>query len=109
MPRSKVWAAATFYRSMSRRHTATSASGAVVLFGLLLALTSCTQGIGPADSLAPATSPFSGGGEAERDIEWWRAFEDPQLNRLIDDALDNNPNLQSIWERLQASEVDYSE
>ncbi len=38
--------------------------------------------------------------------QWWRSFDDPILNRLVDQALDDNFDLAAAWDRLrQAREV----
>lgn len=72
--------------------------------GLLL-LASCRSGVESAESLAAVDTPFSINGEAERRTEWWQAFDDPQLNRLIEKAFADNPDLLAVWERLQANEA----
>jgi NodT family efflux transporter outer membrane factor (OMF) lipoprotein len=50
-------------------------------------------------------TPFSDSGVSQRQNQWWRAFDDPQLNRLIDTAFAENPSLTAVWERLQANEA----
>ena len=68
---------------------------------LLLALGGCasTGGIAPdsvptdADTLA-ATRSLAGDGQATFPaLDWWRAFGDPQLDALIDEALAGTPSL----------------
>jgi NodT family efflux transporter outer membrane factor (OMF) lipoprotein len=46
---------------------------------------------------------FSNSGTAAVPDEWWIAFEDRQLNALIDTALANNFNLKTAWQRLLAA------
>ena len=53
-----------------------------------------TQNLG----LAPAASPHVGDG-------WWKVFGDEQLNRLIDDALSNNPNLNEALVRVRGAQA----
>ena len=36
---------------------------------------------------------------------WWEAFDDPQLNTLVEEALGNNFSLQQSWARLQQSQA----
>jgi len=35
------------------------------------------------------------------EARWWQSFEDPQLNVLIDSALQGNPDILTTWYRLQ--------
>ncbi|MDT0688812.1 TolC family protein [Salegentibacter sp. F188] len=37
--------------------------------------------------------------------EWWTAFDDPDLNKLIDSALTENLNLAATWEQFQAAQA----
>jgi len=39
------------------------------------------------------------------DSQWWRAFGDPQLDRLVDQALQGNPSLQAARARLDKAEA----
>ena len=43
---------------------------------------------------------FSAGGEAPLPARWWTAFGDPELNRLVDEALAGNFSLRTVWDRL---------
>ncbi len=47
---------------------------------------------------APAS--FSQRGEAPAVDRWWLIFEDPQLNELMEEALNNNLDLAAAWARL---------
>ena len=47
--------------------------------------------------------PFSASGEQKISSRWWQAFNDQQLNYLVDSALTENFNLQSAWQRLVAA------
>lgn len=51
------------------------------------------------------SSSFSQSGEAEVPSRWWTSFENDQLNILIDTALSSNFDIQTAWQRLQASEA----
>ncbi|PXA03356.1 hypothetical protein DDZ13_11710 [Coraliomargarita sinensis] len=91
----------------SRKHdynTVRHLSAALLLSACAL-VSACTQGVAPAQALSPVETTFSVSGSAERRAEWWKAFDDPQLNRLIDEALSDSPSLEAIWERLQANEA----
>ncbi|KAA2218371.1 efflux transporter outer membrane subunit [Maribacter flavus] len=48
---------------------------------------------------------FSTTGSIVLEDEWWTAFEDEQLNTLIDSALHSNMNLAAIWEQFRASKA----
>lgn len=65
----------------------------------------CTQGVDPEKALAPVDTPFSINGGAEVQAEWWKSFNDPALERLMEKAFADNPNLLAIWERLQANQA----
>ena len=51
----------------------------------------------PAPVIVPVEPPAQWSDVADAgqsvDRQWWQSFDDPQLNRLIDKALDANPNL----------------
>lgn len=78
---------------------------AALLLSVCALFSSCTKGVDPAKTLAPVDTPFSASGSSIRQVEWWKAFDDPQLDRLIEKALSNSPNLLAVWERLQANEA----
>lgn len=62
----------------------------------------------PIEEIAPPTTvpeAFSQTGKAPLQEHWWLAFNDPQLNQLIDLALSNNFNLLSTFNRLQQAEA----
>src|SRR5882757_10423961 len=40
--------------------------------------------------------------------DWWKAFGDPQLDRLVDQMLAKNPTLQSALARIRAAEAEVS-
>ena len=48
---------------------------------------------------------FTQSGTSTVQEHWWLAFNDPQLNRLIDQALNNNFSLLSTFNRLQQAEA----
>ena len=55
----------------------------------------------PVDSL----QNFSRSGIDSMTSDWWTSFNDPQLNTIIDSALQNNFNLVSAWYQLKAAEA----
>ena len=76
------------------------AARVVAFFVLLLALAACAGQ--PPSSSPPVTTPelFSRSGEAAAPQQWWVAFDDSSLNRLVDRALGANLDLQAAYERL---------
>lgn len=72
---------------------------------VLLLLNACAVPI--EDISSPATVPeqFSQTGEAPLKEHWWLAFNDPQLEYLIDQALTNNFSLLATFNRLQQAEA----
>ena len=48
-----------------------------------------------------ADTPFSESGDQAPAPQWWRAFHDADLNRLIDRAIGTNFDLAVAWERLK--------
>jgi outer membrane protein TolC len=75
---------------------------AVCIF--LAALAACRpfepqQRPSPADSLDRQFSLYTG--TTDPLTRWWLSFDDPNLNRLIERALDENLTLKAAWARLQ--------
>jgi NodT family efflux transporter outer membrane factor (OMF) lipoprotein len=83
--------------------TALTALGAVATAAALL-LTGCaTPGnVHPtAQTIAPAAVGLNGTAPTTVSDRWWQAFNDPQLNALIDRALADNPSLKAAAARVQ--------
>src|SRR5436305_14384216 len=56
-------------------------------------------------TLPPASNgPQSGGANPDR-WQWWRTLRDPQLNALIDRAIENNLDLKIALDRLQQARL----
>jgi NodT family efflux transporter outer membrane factor (OMF) lipoprotein len=74
----------------------------VVLAGLAA---SCT--LQPASAPVPVQVPekFSTSGEAPLPARWWRGFDDPVLDNLVDRALADNFSLKTAWDRLAQAEA----
>lgn len=80
--------------------------------GLLLAagLAGCVapathQSVAP---IAPAALGLSGPRTPAIAPEWWRAFADPQLDRIVADALAGSPDLQSALARVAQAEAQFA-
>ncbi|MGL6159810.1 efflux transporter outer membrane subunit [Microbulbifer sp.] len=58
----------------------------------------------PAETLGLPDS-FRTSGSAERRIRWWRSFDDPVMDRLIQLALRDSPDLQATLWRLEQAEA----
>ncbi|MGQ0793561.1 MAG: efflux transporter outer membrane subunit [Deltaproteobacteria bacterium] len=56
---------------------------------------------------SPAQMPkaFSEAGEAALAERWWRGFNDPSLDKLIEEALAGNFNFLAVWDRLAQAEA----
>jgi outer membrane protein, multidrug efflux system len=77
-----------------------------ILLGILATLLSgcsfATQGV-----KTPLAVPaqFSESGTSPLPEKWWESFKDPVLNSLIDQALANNFDLKTAWDRLGQAEA----
>lgn len=71
----------------------------------------CTPKVAKVDLPYDTLEAFSLSGEAEAPARWWLAFEDFQLNALIDSALRGNLSLRTVWYQLEeaGSFVDITE
>ncbi|PLY00890.1 MAG: hypothetical protein C0624_11170 [Desulfuromonas sp.] len=65
--------------------------------------TACSATLPPPESPVPLGDTFSSSGTQQALEQWWQAFDDPALARLIDRALKDNFDLQATWERLAQS------
>jgi len=56
---------------------------------------------------SPVSVPehFSISGKAQISDQWWISFNDPELNRLVNQALSSNFSLRSAWDRLAQKEA----
>ncbi len=71
------------------------------VFACALLLSGCaiTQ---PQPKELPLPEQFGqSGGEASLQRQWWRAFDDPALNALVEEALAGNPGLAAVRARLR--------
>jgi NodT family efflux transporter outer membrane factor (OMF) lipoprotein len=81
----------------------------VLLSALLLsACVSAPTTTPQAMELAPKSLGLSGPPAAQFPDEWWKAFHDPQVDRLAALALSGNPNLQGALARIRAAQAELS-
>ncbi len=70
---------------------------------LLVGLAGCAnRGVTPDLSLQ-ALAPFSSSGQVEMPDRWWTAFDDPSLNRYVEQSLGGNFTLATALDRLRAA------
>ncbi len=73
----------------------------LVLVGMIFTLVSaCTATINDFNSPITPAENFSNSGSPPINEKWWLAFNDPILNKLIDQALSHNFNLLAAYDRL---------
>lgn len=75
------------------------------LYYIFIFILGCTPRV---SNIAPPTDnirAFSHTGQNVVGDKWWAAFEDNQLNTLIDSALANNFNLSATWQQFQAAKA----
>ena len=73
---------------------------------LLLAGCADLSGIEPRAKLRdPASFKLEAGAQASVPTQWWRGFGDAQLDRLVDQALADNPNLRVAQARLARAQA----
>ena len=79
-------------------------SWVLLVFSLFL-MAGCAPQTKISDLPAEDAPSFSSSGDETMPGRWWQAFEDEQLNVLVDSALANNFNLRTAWQRLKAAEA----
>ncbi len=77
---------------------------AYILFSLLIFL-GCSPKYTNVSLPIENVQEFSPAGNMALEEKWWTAFEDEQLNILIDSALRSNMDLAAVWERFMASKA----
>ncbi|HTW35862.1 MAG TPA: efflux transporter outer membrane subunit [Rhizomicrobium sp.] len=84
--------------------------GVAVAVAVILAATACAPDLGTPPQIAPAgsyetarsfTAPVKGWPEEA----WWKAYNDPVLDRLIDEALAGSPDLKIAEARLREADA----
>ena len=81
------------------RITAIRFAGSLVLF--VLFLSSCSLAVSRQTPPLQTQGGFSANGQKVLPARWWQTFDDPTLNRLVEQALAENFSLQSAWDRLE--------
>lgn len=66
----------------------------------VLAITSCGTSSQTHEPPVSLPDSFSAAGEAPQRERWWLAFEDPELDKLVGIALQDNLDLLGAWDRL---------
>jgi NodT family efflux transporter outer membrane factor (OMF) lipoprotein len=67
---------------------------------VLLTAAGCSRPVARFQLPEDVPETFSREGTAEMPRQWWQAFNDPALNELVEQALAENLNLQTTWDRL---------
>jgi NodT family efflux transporter outer membrane factor (OMF) lipoprotein len=76
----------------------------LICLGIIsLLLASCAPLASDQTSAMQPQGKFSVNGEAQLPLQWWTSFNDPTLDRLINQALADNFTLQSAWDRLDGA------
>jgi NodT family efflux transporter outer membrane factor (OMF) lipoprotein len=79
--------------------------GFLPLLVLVVGMVSCTTTPPEVEPLVQVPEQFTASGELPLPEKWWQSFDDPELHRLIEEALADNLNLQSAWDRLDQAEA----
>ena len=79
--------------------------GRTICIAMVLSIVGCANQQKPEINL-PVHLPetFSDSGNDILPEKWWLAFNDPQLNELIDEAMEQNFSILSAWDRLNQAE-----
>lgn len=80
--------------------------GIAVAVALILVATACAPDLGPPPQTTPAASyetarTFTAPSEGWPDEAWWKAYNDPALDQLVDEALAGSPDLKIAEARLR--------
>ncbi|MDQ8204621.1 efflux transporter outer membrane subunit [Pelagicoccus sp. SDUM812003] len=79
-------------------------SGCFFAAALCIWLAGCASvDTGSLDDAVTKAAPFSRSGEVSLEERWWQAFEDEQLDRLVETGLSENISLEAAWNRLEAA------
>lgn len=73
----------------------------------VLLATGCSSKVAPVSAPIDLPASFSQSGTENVTGKWWLAFNDPNLNTLIEQALSDNFSLQSSWDRLNQARAAY--
>ncbi|UWQ93591.1 efflux transporter outer membrane subunit (plasmid) [Rhodobacteraceae bacterium M382] len=91
----------------NRTYTAGVTDRRAILCGLLgLGVTGCTVGedfVKPTMKLSPSFGPGSSGPARKNDAKWWRGFDDPVINQIVDLGLEQNLDIRRIAGKIEQS------
>lgn len=77
-----------------------------LLSAILLMFTGCAPQTSPTKIAPTEAEAFSGSGTQKLQSQWWEALGDEQLNRLMDEALEENFDIMIAWQRLAAARAE---
>ena len=99
--------AAVFEIPFASRTTTLMRPFPILLLAILLPVTGCFRSVAPPQRQPrlPIPEVWNAGKAVEGtvDVRWWKQFQDPQLDALIEEALSNNHQLQAAADRLEAA------
>jgi outer membrane protein, multidrug efflux system len=77
------------------------------LMSLVALLAGCTVGpdYHPPDAAMPARFSGATSGTTADIAQWWRSFHDPELDRLIEQAMHDNPDVQTATSRVREARL----
>lgn len=73
----------------------------IITFSAIVWLTGCTPKVARVDLPYDSLPSFSITGQTAVPDQWWLAFEDKELNSLIETALQKNLSLKTVWFQFQ--------
>ena len=76
--------------------------------GILLLVLSCSPRFTNVALPIEEVQEFSYNGNSVLEDKWWTAFEDEQLNMLIDSAMESNFDLAATWQQFLAAKATVS-
>jgi NodT family efflux transporter outer membrane factor (OMF) lipoprotein len=85
---------------MRRSSGFVAAAAAAVVAGCV----STPPDVPPQQPLAPGQLGLDGAAYAPAEADWWRALDDPQLDRLVQAALERNPGLAGALARVRVAQ-----
>jgi len=74
-----------------------------LVFGLVVQAVgfgACAPRVVASQTSVPVPKRFTDTGDAKLPLQWWKAFRDPDLDRLVEQALSGNFDLRIAWARL---------
>ncbi len=78
---------------------------AMTIVAALSALAGCAAKIRDVPAPVPVGEDFRATGQSQLSVEWWRDFDDPVLDALMEEALTENFTLGSAWARLSQAQA----